>query len=117
MVLIASMLAAAAPAPATAFLTAVETGDLATARAALADNVVIMDERSGRPTASSLAAFAEYLHGCRRTDLSSEVDPDDATRAAATIGWACRGRPDAGAYVWTERARVVQIEFGSPPGR
>jgi hypothetical protein len=120
MVLVASLIATAAlaapespPEAASIFLSAVASGDLRAARAALSEDVVIMDERRGDPVASTLEAFAGHVRGCERTGLTWDVDQEDRTRAAVTVTWACPSRPDAQAFIWTVRTRVVHIQFGA----
>ena len=78
----ATVLAApdAPPATATAFLSALASGDLPAARAGLSASVVIMDESSGTPASSSLEAFAEFVRACERTDLSWEIDAECSRR-------------------------------------
>ena len=56
-----------APAPATAFLAALAAHDLAAARAALADEVQLVDDRRPDPGGATLDSFAAYIQGCRRT--------------------------------------------------
>ena len=91
--------------------------DLPAARAALSDAVMIMDERQGSPAASSLEAFANYVRGCARTDLTWDVEQGDASRAAITAAWTCPSRPRAEAMIWTDRTGVVHIQFGMRPMR
>jgi hypothetical protein len=119
MLLVASLIATAAlaapespPAAASIFLSAVASGDLRAARAALSEDVVIMDESREAPVASTLEAFAGHVQGCQRTGLTWDVDQEDRTRAAVTVTWACPSRADAQAFIWTYRTRVVHIQFG-----
>lgn len=119
MVFVASLIAAAAlaapgplPEAATNFLAAVAAGDLRAARAVLSEDVMIMDERGGRPDASTLEAFAGHVRGCRRTDLTWDIDQDDPARAAVTVTWTCPSRAGAEAFIWTDHMRVVFIQFG-----
>jgi hypothetical protein len=119
LVLVAALIATAAlaapqppPAAATSFLSAVASGDLSAARAALSEDAVIMDERRGTPVASTFEAFAGHVRGCERTDLTWDVDPDDRTRAAVTVTWTCPARAGAEAFIWTHGTRIVHIQFG-----
>ena len=119
----ALLLAAAAPAStrtappaATAFLSALAAHDLAAARAALADEVQLVDDRRPDPGGATLDSFAAYIQGCRRTGLTWDTDDLDPTRAAVIATWKCPARADAQAFIWTAGARVVAVEFGmSPP--
>ncbi|MGZ8360512.1 MAG: hypothetical protein ACXWUX_08330 [Allosphingosinicella sp.] len=114
----AALTAPGAPPPATAaFLAAVASGDLGAARARLSDSVVILDERSGSPVASSLEAFADSVRGCERTGLTWEIDQNDPARAAATATWSCAARPSADAFIWTDLTGVVHVQFGMRPLR
>ena len=105
----------ARPAAAAPFLTAVASGDLGAARALLAEEVTIMDDRAGNPVASTLEAFADYVRGCERTGLFSDVDAGPPERAAASVTWTCPSREAANASIWTEGARVVWIQFRMTP--
>lgn len=123
MILVAfSMAAAAAVAPPqsppqmiTSFLSAVASGDLRAARAALSADAVIIDERRTPPAHATLEAFAGHVQGCARTDLSSDVDPDDPARAAFTVTWTCPSRAGAQAFIWTDRTGLVFVQFGEAP--
>lgn len=115
----ALLLAAAAPAstriapvPATAFLAALAAHDLAAARATLADEVQLVDDRRPDPGGATLDSFVAYVEGCRREDLTWDTDEIDPTRAAVTVTWKCPARADAQAFIWTAGARVVAVEFG-----
>lgn len=123
MLLVASLLTTAAlaapespPEAASTFLSAVASGDLRAARAALSEDVVIMDEGRGDPVASTLEAFASRVRGCERSGLTWDVDEQDRTRAAVTVTWTCPSRADARAFIWTDRTRVVHIQFGVSQG-
>lgn len=113
----ASVSQASPPAAASAFLSAVDSGDIRAARAALSEDIVIMDDRLGSPVASSLEAFATYVHGCARTDLTWDVDQADATIAAVSVAWTCPSRPRAQAFIWTDRTGIVHILFRLRPPR
>jgi SnoaL-like domain len=106
---------AAPPTAAVALLSALESGDLAAARATLADEVAIMDSSGGTDARSSLEALAQYARGCARSDLSWEYDADDSARAAVTFTWTCPSHAPGQAFVWTAGARVVWVQFGMPP--
>ena len=122
MILLPALLLAAAPpsaagaasAPATAFLAAVAGHDLARARATLAADVQFMDRRRPDPGGATLESFATYVQGCSRTDLTWETDDADPTRSAVTATWACGGRGNVEAFVWTVGSRVVTVMFGPP---
>lgn len=121
MTLILSLVAAATlaaqntpPAAATAFLDVVAAGDLAAARAMLSDDAMIVDESEGN-AGSSLDIFAEHVRGCERTDLTWDVDQEDPARAASVVTWTCPSGMPAEAFIWTERAKVVAIQFGTRP--
>ena len=118
MQLILSLVAAAAlaaqgvpPAAVASFLDAVAAGDLATARSILSDGAMIVDESEGND-ASSLDLFAERIRGCERTGLTWDVDQEDSARAASVVTWTCPSGASAEAFIWTERAKVVAIQFG-----
>ena len=117
MIPILSLVAAAAfaaqdvPPVAAAFLDALAANDLTAARAMLSDDAMIVDESEGN-AASSLDIFAEHVRGCERTDLTWEVDQEDPTRAASVVTWTCPSGASAEAFIWTERAKVVAIQFG-----
>lgn len=122
-ILVAATLAAPPPPPAppapdppaAAFLSAVASGDLPAARAMLAAEVVIMDDRAGNPAPSSLEAFADYVRGCERTGLTSEADAGPPARTAAAVTWTCPSRGNADAFVWSEETRIVWIQFRMQP--
>ena len=122
---LAALVVLAAPATpppsAVALLSALESGDLAAARATLADEVAIMDSSSGTDVRSSIEALAPYARGCARSDLSWEYDADDSARAAVTATWTCPSHAPGRAFVWTAGARVVWVQFGmspaAPPGQ
>lgn len=111
---LAAPAAPAAPPAAVALLSALESGDLAAARATLADDVAIMDSSSGADLRSSIEALAQYARGCARSDLSWEYDADDATRAAVTVTWTCPSHAPGQAFVWTAGTQVVWVQFGMP---
>ena len=120
MFLVASLLASAAlaepripPAPVTDFLAAVHSSDLPAARAILAEDVTIMDNRAAAPVASSLEAFASYARDCERTDLTWDVEPE-IDRAAAVVSWTCASGDRRQDMIWTHGPRIVWIQFGLP---
>ncbi|HET9429150.1 MAG TPA: hypothetical protein VFO69_12400 [Allosphingosinicella sp.] len=102
------------PAAAASFLEAVASGDLAAARALVSNDAMIVDESQGSPS-SSLEAFAEYVRGCERQDLTWDVDQDDPGRAASVVTWVCPSRAAVQAFIWTEQSKVVAIQFGPAP--
>jgi len=112
---LAAFAAPASPPPAvTALLSALEAGDVGAARASLADDVTIMDSRSGTDVHSSIEALADYARGCRRSEVSAEYDSEDPQRAAVSVTWTCRSHPPGQAFIWTVGARVGWVQFGMP---
>lgn len=105
---------ASPPSAAVALLSALESGDMSAAGATLAEDVVIMDSSTGSGVQSSLAALADFVRGCERTDLTWEYDAEDHERAAVTVSWTCPSREPSQAFVWTARSGVVHIQFGLP---
>ena len=99
------------PATASAFLSAIASDDLRAARALLSDDVTIMDDRRGDPVASTLEGFTAHVRDCERTELTWGVDRGDPSKAAITVAWTCPSREPASAFVWTDGAKVVWIQF------
>jgi hypothetical protein len=114
MILVAAVLAAAAPAvpemPAavTRLLSAASAGDLAGGRATLAESAVIMDARSEPAAAATLESYVGYVRDCRRTETFIEVD---GSRAVVTARWQCPSGPTED-FIWTDGPGVVHIQFG-----
>ena len=101
------------PDPAARLLTAVEAGQLAAARAALAPDVLItIQQGADEASDSNLEAFVQFVRGCRRTGAVSEPDAEDPSRVSITVDWTCSSRPAARAYIWADDSRVVDIQFG-----
>jgi hypothetical protein len=112
---LAAFAAPSSPPPtAVALLSALESGDIGAARATLADDVTVMDARSGADVASSIEALTDYARGCRSSDVSADYDSDDPQRAAVTVTWTCPSRAPGQAFVWTAGTRVVWVQFGMP---
>jgi hypothetical protein len=106
----------APPPTATRLLDAVEAGNLDAARPLLSPDVMIMSEEGGEEaSASSIDQFARFVRGCRRSELTTETDAEDPSRAAVTVTWSCPSRTGAQAFVWTDPTGVVHIQFGPAP--
>lgn len=105
--------AAAPPPPAVALLAAIESGDVAAARALLADEATIADSSSGTGQGSSLEALSAYGRGCTHSDLI--WDQDSATgNSVATLNWSCPSHAPSQAWIWTSGPRVTWVQFGLP---
>lgn len=105
----------APPAAASAFLSAIASNDLGAARAGLSPDVLIMDATTGNFVGTSLEAFAGYVRGCERAELTWDYDQEDPARSAVSVTWTCPARPNAVAFIWTDPSGVVHIQFGMPP--
>jgi hypothetical protein len=125
MVSIASLLTAATmaaaqvppeapPAAVTDFLAAVRSSDLPAARAIVAGDAPIMDNRDETPVESSLEGYAGYANDCERTAVNAQYDHDDQERAAVVVEWTCRSDGRRQDFIWTEGRRIVWIQFGLP---
>jgi len=101
------------PVAARLFLDAVAAGDVDRARATLAQDVLISDQRGLKPVSSRLKAFVEHIRGCRRTDTSTDYDTTGGAeaRAAVIVHWTCPSRGTIEAFVWTAGRQVAAITF------
>lgn len=105
------------PAAAAALLSSLAADDLPAARAILSDDAMIMDDRSGRPTESTLQAFAASIRGCETAEVTWDVDGDEPMRAAVSVTWACPSRDPTLTFIWTLADEVVHIQFGITSGQ
>jgi hypothetical protein len=114
---VAAMLTSAQPPEAaTRLLAAVGSGDLAAARATLAEDAPVIDSRTGSFVTSTLEAFAEYVRPCRQSDLYWDADAEDPGRAAVTVTRDCPSGQSSEDFIWTQGERVVHVQFGLPLG-
>jgi hypothetical protein len=103
------------PAAASIFLDAIEAGDAAAAREAIAAEARIDDTRTGEVLASSVEALADYIGGCERTDIAWRVIEDRPGEGDVEVAWNCPSRDRAQLLVRADEERVLQVRFG-PPG-
>ena len=102
----------AAPAGASAILSALDARDSSAVQALLSGDAVIMDEHSGNPEPSTPAAFLDFLRGCERAGLAWDTDQENRERIALTISWICPSRGTTDTYVWTANGKVEFVQFG-----
>ena len=104
------------PPAASRLLDAIEASDIGAARGTLSPDVMIMSEEGeDEAKASTLENLARFVRGCRRGEVTTDVDAEDPSRTAVTATWTCPSRSDAQAFVWTDSTGVVHIQFGPAP--
>ena len=104
----------AAPAAATAFLSAVASDDRRAAAGMLAADSPIRDYRGANSADSTLEAYAAYARACRQGELTWDVDSADPRLAAVTVRRECPSREAREDFIWIEGDRVAHVQFGRP---
>lgn len=100
------------PPAAVALVSALESGDLAAARATLAEEITIADSSSGTGQESSFEALSTYARGCARSNLSWDHDSAEPANATISFTWTCPSRAPTQTLIWTAGERVVWVQFG-----
>lgn len=101
---------AAEPSVETALMSALAAGDPPAVQAMLAEDAIIMHERSGPAEPSTAAAIAAFLRGCEGEVLFDAVG-DGPGAMAYTTGWSCGARGEAQMLLWTQDRRIVWVQL------